>query len=387
MKALALVAAGAFLRMVDDQKDLDYDRLHNPTRPLVQGRITHAELRMAMALTSAVALVLAAAVSLPAAAVLAAALGYGLALWWMELHVSWVRDNPIVNLAVVCPAQFLVTGFVMVGQPGVGDASWGRLLAVPVVFTSAFLHLEFARKTCRTGAGDPHSYSQLIGASASAKTAWAFGMLAVLLELSVTAPWRWAEHWWPVAWLPLAAGILPCVSAWIFLGGGADRHPQVGQRFSSSFSISPSSARVSYTARKGIVRILIPLVGSRGDVQPGVALGLELERRGISSRVWPPRSRPLRSSRRSWSEFMRTLSTRTPRVDVDTGIVAAGRLQAVIGSRDYSIDIAEDEGPGGQDREAVRSVVPEIDVGGDHREAGGAGAALRRRSTSGRDGF
>ena len=28
-------------------------------------------------------------------------------------------------------------------------------------------------------------------------------------------------------------------------------------------------------------------------------------------------------------------------VDVDTGIVAAGRLQAVIGSRDYSIDIAE----------------------------------------------
>jgi hypothetical protein len=126
---------------------------------------------------------------------------------------------------VICPAQFLVTGFVMVGQPGVGD-SWGRLLVVPVVFTSAFLHLEFARKTCRTGAGDPHSYSQLIGASASAKTAWAFGMLAVLLELSVTTPWRWAEHWWPVAWLPLAAGILPCVSAWIFLGGGAERHPR-----------------------------------------------------------------------------------------------------------------------------------------------------------------
>src|SRR6476646_9393973 len=79
LKALALVAAGAFLRMVDDQKDLDYDRLHNPTRPLVQGRITPAELRMAMALTAAVALVLAAAVSLPAAAVLAAVLGYGLA--------------------------------------------------------------------------------------------------------------------------------------------------------------------------------------------------------------------------------------------------------------------------------------------------------------------
>ena len=31
-----------------------------------------------------------------------------------------------------------------------------------------------------------------------------------------------------------------------------------------------------------------------------------------SSRVWPPRSRPLRSSRRSWSKVMRPLSTRTP---------------------------------------------------------------------------
>ena len=250
LKALALVAAGAFLRVVDDQKDLDYDRLHNPTRPLVQGRITHAELRMAMALTAAVALVLAAAVSLPAAAVLAAALGYGLALWWMELHVSWVRDNPIVNLAVVCPAQFLVTGFVMVGQPGVGDASWGRLLVVPVVFNSAFLHLEFARKTCRTGAGDPHSYSQLIGASVSAKTAWAFGMLAVLLELSVTAPWRWGStggRWPGCRWPPASCPASPHGSS---SGAGRTDIPEVGQRFSSSFSISPSSARVSYTARR-----------------------------------------------------------------------------------------------------------------------------------------
>jgi protein-S-isoprenylcysteine O-methyltransferase Ste14 len=36
------------------------------------------------------------------------------------------------------------------------------------------------------------------------------------------------------------------------------------------------------------VRILIPLVGSRGDVQPGVALGLELERRGHTVVVGAP---------------------------------------------------------------------------------------------------
>ncbi|MGU3501331.1 glycosyltransferase [Mycobacterium sp. C31M] len=36
------------------------------------------------------------------------------------------------------------------------------------------------------------------------------------------------------------------------------------------------------------MRILIPLVGSRGDVQPGIALGLELERRGHSVVIGAP---------------------------------------------------------------------------------------------------
>ena len=36
-----------------------------------------------------------------------------------------------------------------------------------------------------------------------------------------------------------------------------------------------------------------------------------------------------------------TLVDSDTRVDVNTGIVAASRLQAVIGPRDYSIDIAE----------------------------------------------
>ena len=36
-----------------------------------------------------------------------------------------------------------------------------------------------------------------------------------------------------------------------------------------------------------------------------------------------------------------TLGDSDTRVDVNTGIVAASRLQAAIGPRDYSIDIAE----------------------------------------------
>ena len=75
--------------------------------------------------------------------------------------------------------------------------------------------------------------------------------------------------------------------------------------------------------------------------------------------MWPQRSRLLRSSKRSWSESYENLVDSDTRVDVDTGIVAAGRLQAVIGSRDYSIDIAEMRVQVGKISEAVRAVVPQ----------------------------
>ena len=229
LKVLALMAAGAFLRMVDDQKDLDYDRIHHPTRPLVQGRVTSRELRTAMLPAAVVALILAAAVSAWAVILLAAVLACSLALWWAESRAEVLRDNAIANLAAVCPVQFLITGFAMTGPTGVGEAPWWRIALVPVVFTSALLHAEIARKApAPAGLGPPdrHSYSELIGATASAALACGFGLFAVLTEVLVTRPWSWADEGWPTAWLPLATAVLPLVSGWVFLRGGRRDHPQ-----------------------------------------------------------------------------------------------------------------------------------------------------------------
>src|SRR6476619_3714858 len=60
--------------------------------------------------------------------------------------------------------------------------------------------------------------------------------------------------------------------------------------------------------------------------------------RSISSRAWPPRARHWRSVRPSWSKAM-TLVDSDTKVDVNTGIVAAGRLKSLIDSRDYSHDL------------------------------------------------
>lgn len=227
LKVLALNAAGAFLRMVDDQKDLDYDRVHNPDRPLVQGRITIRELRVAMVPAALIALALGAAVSVWTAVLLALILGYSLLLWWAESRVATVRDNPIVNLIAVCPAQFFATGFAMTGHPGVGDASWLQLAAVPLVFTATILHVELARKTTRLAdATDLRSYSQVIGPTASGASVLLFGLLAVLVEVLLTTPWTWAGQWWPIAWLPLVAAVMPGLSAWAFFVRRVSVHPR-----------------------------------------------------------------------------------------------------------------------------------------------------------------
>ena len=82
--------------------------------------------------------------------------------------------------------------------------------------------------------------------------------------------------------------------------------------------------------------------------------------RSISSRVWPPRSRHWRSLRPSWSKALRPLSTRTRHeVDVNTGIVAAGRLKSLIDSRDYSHDLLVMKVQLGQIADAVKSTVPQ----------------------------
>ena len=84
----------------------------------------------------------------------------------------------------------------------------------------------------------------------------------------------------------------------------------------------------------------------------------------------------------SWSKVIETLVDSDTKVDVNTGIVAAGRLQSLIDSRDYSREIAELRVQVGKIGEAVKSTVPQEMWGGDRREAGGAGAApggARRR--------
>ncbi|MEU7765550.1 hypothetical protein AB0B25_10570 [Nocardia sp. NPDC049190] len=215
-----------FLRMVDEQKDLEYDRVHNPDRPLVTGAVRATDLRVAMGFIAIVSVAASLALSVGSAVMIAAALGYGLALWGMEPLFLTVRTNILINLVVTYPVQLLVTAYVVVSaiDTGAVGARW-RAAAVAVIFAGAFLHFEFARKTTRTFRPGAMMYSNILGANGSAAAALLCAMVAVVGDVVLVRPWAQVGPAALIAWIPLPLLLIPAFGFWRFGAQGRSDHP------------------------------------------------------------------------------------------------------------------------------------------------------------------
>ncbi|GAB3973983.1 hypothetical protein GCM10027615_38480 [Plantactinospora veratri] len=140
-----------FIRIVDEQKDLAYDREHHPDRPLPRGAVRLGEVRAA---TAACGLVVV-AVNLAISPWLA---GWSLLnLGYVCLLVGWERAAPrasarlFLNLLVSYPGQLMVSCYIWLALLIRADAAptW-HAVPVLVMFAAVFLHFEFARKTSWT---------------------------------------------------------------------------------------------------------------------------------------------------------------------------------------------------------------------------------------------
>jgi len=215
-----------YLRMVDEQKDLDYDRVYNPDRPLVTGAVTATELRAAMTVIAVGAIAASFTLSALSALMIAAVLAYGLALWGLERLSVTIRTDILVNLAVTYPVQLLVTAYVILSAADTGEvrATW-RTAAVALIFAGAFLQFEFARKTSRTPRPDELFYSNTLGPIGST----AFGLLcaavAALTDIVLVQPWTYPSGQVVIAWIPLALLLLPIWGALKFLRGTRPDYP------------------------------------------------------------------------------------------------------------------------------------------------------------------
>ncbi len=208
-----------YLRMVDEQKDLDYDREHHPDRPLVTGAVSAGELRSAMAVIAVGAVAASLALSVPSAVMIAATLGYGLALWGLERLSATVRDAILVNLVVTYPVQLFVIAYVVLSAIDTGqvESRWATA-AVAVIFAGAFLQFEFARKTAHEPRPGEWFYSNALGAKGSTAAGVGFAVVAVVCDLILVRPWIFDAPGAIVAWIPLVLLVFPLWGAGRFLG-------------------------------------------------------------------------------------------------------------------------------------------------------------------------
>lgn len=201
VRVASVVLALLFLRMLDEQKDLEYDRVHHPDRPLVTGEITAAELRGSMAVLTAVLTGLNAALSPAAVLLILSALGYALLLAALERLSAAVRDRQLLNLTVTYPVQVLLGIYVYgtLAAAGTVPADWraGVLLAL---CACVFLHYEFARKTVWETPPGARLYSALLGPRRSAAVTAALAVGAVGCQIALFLP-------------DGPAGLLPCLTA------------------------------------------------------------------------------------------------------------------------------------------------------------------------------
>ena len=206
-----------YLRMVDEIKDLDYDREHNPDRPLVTGAVGVGELWAAIGVVAAVSAGLSLLLSWWSAVLVVAAMAYGLGLWALEARSARVRDTLLLNLVVTYPVQLWIIAYLVVSAVGTGQVESGwRSAGVAVLFAGAFLHFEFARKTAHDRRSESY-YSNVLGPQGSTCAILAFAVVAVGADVVLLRPWDHGLPWAALMWIPVLLLALPVTGAYRFL--------------------------------------------------------------------------------------------------------------------------------------------------------------------------
>ncbi|MFJ5992817.1 UbiA family prenyltransferase [Lentzea sp. NPDC092896] len=135
-----------FFRVVDEIKDLPYDREFSPARPLVTGDVTTADIRTYGTGSAVAALAFSAVAGLGPLIVAAGAMSYSLLLFLAERKSARFADSMWGNIVVTIQLKTILVLYV-VAVGGGGEVLPTGLLVVSFLF--GYLHWEIARKTMR----------------------------------------------------------------------------------------------------------------------------------------------------------------------------------------------------------------------------------------------
>lgn len=208
-----------FIRVVDEVKDEDYDRVFSPDRPLIRGAVTHADLRRYALVTGLLALLLC---GLPAIrlspwllAIVFLDLCHALLLVKLDEWSETIREGMLANLVVTYPVNMLVSAFIYVFALAAADRAPVASDALVVgAFVVVFLHFELGRKLQW-----PEVLEEGERAYTRAISPWLGALGVVLLASGPTAAYLWISAPWARegvgAWLPWSVLCVPALSLYM----------------------------------------------------------------------------------------------------------------------------------------------------------------------------
>jgi hypothetical protein len=206
--ALTIALDMLLMRIVDDIRDLPYDRVHNPERPLAAGVVTRSSLLRWYAGIAAL-LVLLNVFDRWAALVIAVQLLYALLLLLPgpdpgRLVLTLVLSSPVQVLLHL----YLYTIHLRTTGGGFDPSFWTALAVVSL----ATLHLEVAKKITRAPRPGERTYVTGFGLRGTVAVAL-LSAVAATLVLGLAAPWSKLSELSVLTLLPLA---FPALAWWRF---------------------------------------------------------------------------------------------------------------------------------------------------------------------------
>lgn len=219
---VTLVITMLLIRALDDIRDLDYDRMVNPGRPLPSGLVRERDLFTMVAIGSAMLLLLNAGRGV-ALLMLVIAMAYTATVITLELRAGWPPGNRLgrqvaVNLPILSMLSLYVyAGFLRAEQVRPSGAGLAAVLAVTV----GALCVELGRKTTRRPRPGERTYVTVLGPSGTSFTALGMGVAATVIVLVTIGPWQDGRAW---GWLVLAPLALPAIAV-VRFAAGAVRWP------------------------------------------------------------------------------------------------------------------------------------------------------------------
>ena len=187
--AVTLFADLLIMRVLDDIRDSDYDRIANPQRPVASGAVAHRDLSTLCALC--VTVIVVANLSFPSGLfVLVVQLLYTGALMAVGQRFPATRgDNLVLNLLVSFPVQLLLYVYLLAAFANIrADAPTAVVGGLGIlILTLCAGQVEFGKKLVRQPAPGERSYVNSIGYHATSLLTIGTGPLAVAL-FAIAAP-------------------------------------------------------------------------------------------------------------------------------------------------------------------------------------------------------